>query len=278
MKTGLKFIGVIAFLSSSLNAAELPCEKLYTAALDHLSSGDYPHAVTGFQQAIRLSPTPSLEEPEYLPYIHLAVASFKAEQFRIARQALIQSQIYGLAARSQVGKQLINTFAANIMTASARATKVPLQDVAQTGADISRQLAFTLSDERVELIRSAVLRRCAVSADVDKNKLPWYFHYEFGVDLMEAGDAQRALDSFILGANIREQSKRRKRMYGMWFINYLPYYQIALAHSRLGEWKSARDAILTSESFGEFSPADPDYEAYSALNRLIRNNLKKNGS
>lgn len=39
----------------------------------------------------------------------------------------------------------------------------------------------------------------------------------------DAGDAQRALNSFTVGAKIRQESKRGKRMYGMWFIDYLPY-------------------------------------------------------
>ncbi len=158
-----------------------------------------------------------------------------------------------MSAQSEAGTRLINEYAANIMTASAAGEDEPFPDVAGVSyRDFERQ-EFTLTDESVELIRSAVLKRCAVSADVDKNKLPWYFHYEFGVDLMEAGDAQRALDAFVLGANVRESSKRGKRMYGMWFVDYLPYYQIALAHAKLGNWEHAQDAIRVSEQFGEFS-------------------------
>jgi hypothetical protein len=111
-----------------------------------------------------------------------------------------------------------------------------------------------------------------------ENKLPWYFYYEFGVELLKSGDPQRAVEAFVLGANVREDPSRNKRMYGMWYIDYLPYYQLALAHSKLGNWESARDAIETSENFGEFSPDDSDYESFTSLNQLIQSNLQQGDS
>jgi hypothetical protein len=138
-------------------------------------------------------------------------------------------------------------------------------------ASLSPGESLALSDEEVEIIMNRVLKRCSLSANADPNKLPWYFHYEFGVDLMEAGDSQRALDSFVNGANVRETPKRSKRMYGMWYIDYLPYYQIALAHSKLGNWQSAEEAFRTSQQFGEIDDQAPDWEEYQALEDLIRN-------
>ena len=96
---------------------------------------------------------------------------------------------------------------------------------------------------------------------------------------MNAGDAQRAIEAFELGAVALKDSRRGKRMCaGMWYIDYLPYYQIALAYSQLGNWESADAAIQTSENQGEFSPTDPDYDNYSALDQLIKSNLKHNDS
>lgn len=89
----------------------------------------------------------------------------------------------------------------------------------------------------------------------------------------DAGDAQRALDSFTLGANIRQESKRGNRMYGMWFIDYFHCFQIALTQSRLGNWEKAYEAIKTSESFGEFSPSGPDYDVFANLDSLIARRL-----
>lgn len=273
-----KVLGLIGLLSSNLYASELPCEIHYATALGYISNENYLDASAELEQAIQLAPTPTLSATEYLPYIQLAVASYKAGRFTSARQALIQSQIHGVAPKSKTGTKLINKYAADIMTAPASEDAPLLPQMSLASYQDIRKGEYYLSDENAELIRSAVLRRCAVSSKLDQNKLPWYFHYEYGVDLMEAGDPQRALETLVLGANIREESKRNKRMYGMWFIDYLPYYQIALAHSRLGNWESALDAIQTSENFGEFKQGDQDYESYSELNTLIKNNLQSNDS
>ena len=275
MSTFTKVFGLIVLLSSTLNAAEIDCKIHYATALEQMSNGNYTLASAELQQAIRLSPIPNLE---YLPYLNLAVASFEAGRFSSAREALIQSQIYGKASESEIGNKMLNEYAVDIMTAPPSAHEEPLPQVAGMSFRDFDQQDYTLSDENAELIKSSVLKRCAVSPRIGANKLPWYFHYEYGRDLLEAGDAQRALDMLVLGANVREDSKRGKRMYGMWFIDYLPYYQIAMAHSKLGNWESAYDAITTSENFGEFTPDDPDYESFTALDQLIKSNIKNKDS
>lgn len=271
-------VALAGLLSTSLDASELPCEVHYSAALGYMSNDNYLEASLELEKAIRLSPTPTVSDPEYLPYIQLAVASFKANRFSSARQALIQSQVHGLAMKSETGIKLINKYAADIMTAPPSNDSDLLPQMSVASYEDIGQGEYIISDENAELIRSAVLQRCAVSAKLDENKLPWYFHYEYGVDLMEAGDPQRALETLVLGANIREESKRNKRMYGMWFIDYLPYYQIALAHSKLGNWESAYDAIKTSVNFGEFQPGDSNYEEFSRLDEQIKNKLNSNDS
>ena len=82
----------------------------------------------------------------------------------------------------------------------------------------------------------------------------------------------------MMSANLREQSKRRARMYGMRHVDYLPYYRIALAYATLGNWESAYDAILASESFNEFTPADEDYDDFSTLDYLVKQNVDNGDS
>jgi tetratricopeptide (TPR) repeat protein len=282
MKKLWKIFMLTVVLSANSNAAEVagesPCDFHYAAALALMDDGKYIEAATELERAIQITSEPRLADGEYLPYIQLAVANFKAERFSSARQALIKSQVHGMAATSETGEKLIKRYATRIMTAPATNDEPLLTQSMATSYQDLQPGQYVISDENAQLIRSAVLRRCAVSEDVEDNKLPWYFHYEYGVDLMEAGDPQRALETLVLGANIREQSKRNKRMYGMWFIDYLPYYQIALAHSKLGNWESAYDAIKISATFGEFQPGDDDYEQFSRLDEEIRFHLNKNGS
>jgi len=266
------------FLAFSAGAAQTenssPCDVAYLTGIQQFEQGDPVAAADSFFSAIRLAPSPESEPVEYIPYIYLSVAYFQQGHFQQARDALIQSQVYGVAAKTETGKLLLERYAAKIMTAQA--------DVGDyVGIPQSSPVAsntYSLSENEVELIRSQVLNRCAIDSKLAKNKLPWYFYYEFGMDLMRAGDAKRAIEAFQLGANLREDPRRNKRMYGMWYIDYLPYYQLALAHSKLGEWQQAHEAILTSENFGEFSPNDPDYASFSELDRLIKSNLKHNDS
>lgn len=129
--------------------------------------------------------------------------------------------------------------------------------------------AYTLEAHEVDEIRARVLRKCAIRSTGLDEQLPWYFNYEFGQELMAAGDVQRGLDALILAANQRQVSQRNSRMYGMWYTNYLPYYRIAQAHSQLGNWACAMDAIRLSNQHAEFSRTDRGYQDFSDLEKMI---------
>ncbi len=276
MKTLVVVMGLLFSVVTDTVQAETisPCEEAYLAGIEFFEQGELQAASDSFLRAIKLAPAPAAEPGEYLPYIYLSATSFEMGHTREARDALIQSQIYGIAPTTETGRKLLEKYAVDIMSA-------PLDEPGFVSSPQSSPVdsqTFSLSDMEVELIRAQVLNRCALSSKLEGNKLPWYFHYEFGVHLMQAGDPKRAVDAFTMGANVREDPSRDKRMYGMWFIDYLPYYQIALAQSQLGNWESAYDAIQTSANFGEFSPTDPDYESFLVLNRLIKSNLEKSDS
>jgi len=276
MKTFIVILGLL--LSVAAGAAQTdtfpPCEVEYLAGIEFFEQGEPQAAADSFFRATRLAPQPEADPVAYIPYLYLAVANYEAGHMREARDALIQSQVFGVASETEKGQLLLNRYAAKIMSA-------PLEEQEFVSSPQSSPVnndTYSLSNSQVELIRAQVLNRCSLSSKVDSNKLPWYFHYEFGVDLLKAGDSQRAIEAFLLSANVREDPSRNKRMYGMWYIDYLPYYQIALAHSKLGEWEDASIAIQTSENFGEFTPTDADYSSFTSLNELIKSNLKANDS
>jgi hypothetical protein len=126
-----------------------------------------------------------------------------------------------------------------------------------------------LSDEEVARIESGIRDRCGIPSDVDPSGAPWYFFYEMALTLAERGDPQRALDALEAATNRRPDARHGARMYGMWFIDYLPYFQIARAHAALGNWECAFDALQLSESMGEVSPADDEYPDLEELRRRI---------
>ncbi len=246
----------------------------YAGALASFQRGEFDAAAAAFELAISCDPMPQIEETLYLPYIHLAAAQFENRQFPAARAALVQSQIYGVAPKTEEGASLLESYAEPIMDVALKSDELQYAANYLSGQNQS----YTLSQQEVDKIRSRALRRCAISSDVNGSNLPWYFHYEFGLDLIEAGDSQRAVEVLSVGASKRMHSGRDRRMYGMWFIDYLPYYQIALAHSKLGDWESAYDAITTSRNFGEFSPNSADYDEFKELEQLINSELQKNDS
>ena len=271
MKTFVVIVAVLLSVAANAKQDEKVslCQASYLAGLEQMERGALRAASESFLTAIELAPGPESQPLEYLPYIHLSVVQLEMGHNREARDALIQSQVYGVAAKTETGRILLEGYAFEIMS---NPQEKPGIVSSPLSSPVENRSLF-LSENEVELIRSQVLRRCALSSKIASNKLPWYFHYEFGKNLMEAGDAQRAVDSLVLGANVREDSARGKRMYGMWYIDYLPYYQIALAHSKLGDWESASVAIQTSLNLGEFTPDDSDYESFAELDQLIKSNL-----
>ena len=249
----------------------------YRYALESLERGQFSTAIDALEETVAAHPAPMLAGDQltidYLPYINLAAAYFELGDQAAARKALDQSESYGIATRSYVGRQLWDSYALKIVASDDEV----MADAAQSDfRDYDRQ-ALVLSDEEAEEIKRQVLRRCALTGKGPSDGMPWYFHYEYGLELMEAGDAQRAVDQLILAANHREDSKRNSRMYGMWFTNYLPYYQIAQAHSKLGNWRCAMDAMRLSAQYGEFSPVDRGFDQYSDLQKLILRQNEKSG-
>jgi hypothetical protein len=248
----------------------------YPRALDQLEKEQFADAVKSLEASIEQDPTPASREGgiDYLPYLHLAIAQYENGEKEDARSALAKSQEHETALNSFIGRNLWDRYALLIMATDEQVAKAS-QDA--DFREFERQ-PYSLSDAVCEDIKRQVLRRCALPQESGADTLPWYFHYEYGLELMAAGDAQRAVDELILAATIREKSRRKSRMYGMWFTDYLPYYQIALAHAKMGNWRHAMDAMRTSSQFGEFSPVDRGYEEYSDLQKLIMRQNEKAGS
>jgi len=122
-----------------------------------------------------------------------------------------------------------------------------------------------LSDEQYRALRESVARRCRTGSDDATSLAPWYFHYELGLELQNAGDPQRALDAMILAIDDRADPKLGTRMYGMWFIDYVPYFRIAELHAALENYECARDALELSEKLAEVPVDSTLFEEWSAL-------------
>lgn len=287
MKTYTVILGVLLSVIAGAAQAEslTSYQEAYRNGINQFQDGKLLESSESLYQAIELAPNPEASPNEYLPYLNLSITLFKMGQTRAARDALIQSQVFGVAAQTKTGTSLLERYASEIMSAplddsqfvlSPPTTAVnqdqPNEEVAQTDETLA------LSETDITAIEEKTIKRCISSITKADDKLPWFFYYQCGVELMEREEAQMAVKAFEMGAKAVDDPRRGKRMYGMWFVDYLPYYQMALAHSQLGNWESANNAIESSETRGEFSPSDPDYEQFSALDQLIKRKLQSSDS
>ncbi len=98
-----------------------------------------------------------------------------------------------------------------------------------------------LPAERAEL-EKRVRGRCGVGAETPDSFLPWYYHYVLGMEYHRAGDEIHALDCMKSAVARRPEPKNGARVYGVWFLDYLPYSALADINEHLGYTECAEDA------------------------------------
>lgn len=62
-------------------------------------------------------------------------------------------------------------------------------------------------------------------------------------------------------------------MYGMWLIDYYPYFHIARSHVRLANWQCAKNALEISQRLGEIPPNAPELNELLSLQRETEQKL-----
>ncbi len=124
-----------------------------------------------------------------------------------------------------------------------------------------------LAPDAFEALRRKVLVQCGLDASADR--LPWYFHFEFGRALLKAGDARRAIVQLARSVDLNPVPRPDKRLYGMWFTDYLPYFQLADAHARLENWPCAAHALELSRASGEAGSGRLDPQRMRAIEDAI---------
>lgn len=159
-------------------------------------------------------------------------------------------------------------------------TLVPTE-VASVSADLSAEFEPRTSVDSVtsrpirELgnPQSDVLNQAELASRIAANKLPWYYFYEKGVKALKADAASEAITALQMAVLLKPESAREVRMYGMWFVDYLPYFYLSMAFKESGDLDLAGQAIVLSETAGEFAPADPGYEQFV----ILRESIQKSG-
>lgn len=140
----------------------------------------------------------------------------------------------------------------------APALHICLAATAPAGLPATSQGPVSLTPEAADALRRQVLIQCGLPPG-QQDSLPWYFHFEYGRQLNTVGDARRAIGQLSQSIEIDPQPGAAKRMYGVWYVDYLPYFQLAQAHARLGNWPCAANALTLSQRYDEqgFGVLDP---------------------
>jgi hypothetical protein len=136
--------------------------------------------------------------------------------------------------------------------------------------------SMSLRPAEVDALRRKVLIQCGI--DSSRNVLPWYFHFAYGQALLEAGDARRAVAELSRSIDLKPEPRTRKRTYGMWFTDYLPYFQLAEAHAKLNNWPCAERAMQLSQSSGEAASGGIEKTRIRALQERIDSHIDDVGA
>jgi tetratricopeptide (TPR) repeat protein len=78
----------------------------------------------------------------------------------------------------------------------------------------------------------------------------WYDYYQDAEDLIAKGRCKEAIESLQQAVKLKPNSGLNEQKYGNWFVEYLPYYQMATCQLRLGNLEQAQDLLRQEEAHG----------------------------
>jgi tetratricopeptide (TPR) repeat protein len=201
---------------------------------------------------------------DYLPHLYLAIANQMAGDVEKARKELGLAETSGMAAKSEVGRPLLVAY--ELLLRGDASGKYPQYAVYEKKAP-------TLSEAEFTLLRNDVLTKCDLPLDTKLGAAPWYANYELGLQLERKGDYSRALTHFIDAVAQRPDPQKQARMYGMWMIDYYPYFHIARSHVRLENWQCAKNALEISQRLTEIPGTAPELTELLSLQRETEREL-----
>jgi len=209
-------------------------------------------------------PTRQQQYIDYLPHLYLAIASQMTGDVDRARKELALAETSGMATRSEVGRPLLVAY--QLLLRGDATGRKPRYAVFE-------QKAPVLTEEEFHVLRNDVLSKCDLPLDTKLKNAPWYANYELGLQLERKGDYSRALTHFIDAVAQRPNPQKQARMYGMWLIDYYPYFHIARSHVRLENWQCAKNALDISQRLAEIPVSAPEINELASLQRMTEQKL-----
>lgn len=267
---------VIALLLIAQTAATAPqstWSEHYERGVRLVEQGHAAAAKPELEAALALRKSEGLQVPaapqrylDYLPHLYLAIADQMSGDVEAARAQLALAEDSGVAAKSEIGRPLLVAY--QLLLRADKTGRLPRPQYA-----VFDQKPV-LSEAEFNTLRTDVLTKCDLPADAHGD-LPWYANYELGLELERKGDYPRALSQFIDAVSRRPNPQRHARTYGMWLVDYYPYFHIARSHVRLGNWECARNAFDISQRIGEIPQGAPEMAEMLSLRQETERKLSE---
>ncbi|HYC58110.1 MAG TPA: hypothetical protein VEK79_00945 [Thermoanaerobaculia bacterium] len=260
---------IIVFAASVASAATW--YEQYEKGVRLIEQGRADEARQALTAALAARPQEGLQVPtapqqyiDYLPHLYLAIANQMVGDVDTARKELALAETSGMASKSAVGRPLLIAY--ELLLRGDASGKYPRYAVYEKKAP-------TLSEAEFTLLRNDVLTKCDLPLDTKLGSAPWYANYELGLQLERKGDYSRALTHFIDAVAQRPDPQKQARMYGMWMIDYYPYFHIARSHVRLENWQCAKNALEISQRLAEIPGTAPELNELLSLQRETERRL-----
>ena len=259
---------VLLLCATAFSASAASWYDHYEEGVRLIAQGDATGARKALEAALAARSEEGLQVPsrareyvDYLPHLYLAIANQMSGDVERARKDLARAEASGVAVRSEVGRPLLVAYQLLLR------------------GDASRRFTAydpkppVLSDAEFATLRNDVLSKCDLPPDTKLREAPWYANYELGIALERKGDYPRALTHFIDAVATRPNPQKQARMYGMWLIDYYPYFHIARSHVRLGNWQCAKNALEISQRLNEIPTTAPELHELLSLQRETEQKL-----
>ena len=270
------FIALLLLSTLGVSAQEVSPEPTpwfvhYERGLDLISEGKGVEARSELEAAQATLTEPGLQIPtrlsryiDYLPNLYLAIACHMSGDKEAAKAYLRAAEVAGVAARSEAGAALLVAYQMLIN----EATPLPRYEM----FDPSKEL---LSDHEFEKLKAQVMRESDMRGDMKIADAPWYVHYSLALELEKQGDHARAIAAFVEGLHRKPNPERHVRTYGMWLMDYYPYFHIAKNQYELENWNAAADAITISERLREIPYDAAEYNELERIRLTVARHLLK---
>ncbi len=238
----------------------------YEAGVKAVEAGDPSTAIEELSRALELRPEPELSVPldpyeyvDYTPHLFLSFAHQMTGSLDSARDELDKAEKAGVAERSEYGRHLLE--AQRILLTGISSRPLPARPV------LSEHWARPeiLSEDEFNSLRNDILAACDTVPQPAPRDTPWYQHYEKALQSDREGDQPEALAELLEAIVRRPEPQRRARTYGMWLVDYYPYFQVARLHAEMGNWECARDAIQISKRLDEIAPSSKEFTEFVML-------------